>query len=164
MTSLDIKRHLATIGATPEALPLWEIAYQLAKQNEQLAEHLSLLDRAEPGKRDAQGERGTHFQHYYSTACQHGDHKRCRLLCKFCDKPCLCDCHQPRSLPSDPATEATSQPKNNKHLAATEPTERDASGERCDSDLCATGHHTFCNPFFNRCTCSCHSKEEKTAP
>lgn len=30
---------------------------------------------------------------YVSTACQHDLHDRCRLRCKFCDKPCMCGCH-----------------------------------------------------------------------
>ncbi len=31
---------------------------------------------------------------YVSTACQHGLHDRCRQQCKFCETPCLCDCHR----------------------------------------------------------------------
>lgn len=31
---------------------------------------------------------------YTSTACVHGQHDRCRLVCKFCYSPCECDCHQ----------------------------------------------------------------------
>jgi hypothetical protein len=31
---------------------------------------------------------------YVSTACQHGQHDRCRQQCKFCAAPCLCPCHK----------------------------------------------------------------------
>lgn len=32
---------------------------------------------------------------YISTACQHGEHERCRRTCKFCPAECRCDCgHQ----------------------------------------------------------------------
>jgi hypothetical protein len=27
---------------------------------------------------------------YVSTACQHGQHERCRKTCKFCQTPCCC--------------------------------------------------------------------------
>lgn len=30
---------------------------------------------------------------YLSTACLHGLHETCRLTCKFCAEPCLCECH-----------------------------------------------------------------------
>jgi hypothetical protein len=41
---------------------------------------------------------------YISTACQHGLHERCRLICKFCDAGCQCACHEA----SEPTrTEAT---------------------------------------------------------
>jgi hypothetical protein len=30
---------------------------------------------------------------YTSTACMHGLHARCRLSCKFCGAPCMCECH-----------------------------------------------------------------------
>lgn len=30
---------------------------------------------------------------YLSTACLHGRHDDCRLTCKWCPAPCLCDCH-----------------------------------------------------------------------
>lgn len=36
----------------------------------------------------------TGFEHgYFSTACEHDLHDRCRLKCKFCDAPCFCSCH-----------------------------------------------------------------------
>jgi hypothetical protein len=38
---------------------------------------------------------------YLSTACGHAQepgqellHERCRLVCKFCESPCRCACHQ----------------------------------------------------------------------
>jgi hypothetical protein len=31
---------------------------------------------------------------YLSTACHHELHDRCRKLCKFCDNPCVCKCHE----------------------------------------------------------------------
>jgi len=31
---------------------------------------------------------------YLSTACYHELHERCRLVCKFCETPCACICHQ----------------------------------------------------------------------
>lgn len=47
---------------------------------------------------------------YESTACQHGKHERCRLMCKFCHAPCGCDCHSvsddSRSICSDRHGEA----------------------------------------------------------
>jgi hypothetical protein len=30
---------------------------------------------------------------YTSTACHHDLHERCRRVCKFCDQPCGCACH-----------------------------------------------------------------------
>jgi hypothetical protein len=32
---------------------------------------------------------------YLSTACLHGEHQHCRLVCKFCPAECRCECHQP---------------------------------------------------------------------
>jgi len=40
---------------------------------------------------------------YTSTACGHGLHDRCRLSCKFCASPCMCQCHRT----AKPATERT---------------------------------------------------------
>lgn len=31
--------------------------------------------------------------HYLSTACLHGKHGECRLVCKYCKAPCRCNCH-----------------------------------------------------------------------
>jgi uncharacterized protein YuzE len=43
---------------------------------------------------------------YLSTACWHEVHDECRRTCKFCDKPCACDCHAARSVSSgDDTTE-----------------------------------------------------------
>lgn len=41
----------------------------------------------------AESETNEHF--YVSTACFHGLHDDCRLLCKWCDGRCNCGCHQP---------------------------------------------------------------------
>lgn len=30
---------------------------------------------------------------YLSTACYHGKHTSCRLTCKYCEAPCICECH-----------------------------------------------------------------------
>lgn len=30
---------------------------------------------------------------YVSTACYHGHHDMCRLICKYCPAKCLCKCH-----------------------------------------------------------------------
>lgn len=30
---------------------------------------------------------------YTSTACFHGAHDKCRLICKFCTARCACICH-----------------------------------------------------------------------
>lgn len=30
---------------------------------------------------------------YTSTACLHGEHDKCRLVCKFCPTKCQCACH-----------------------------------------------------------------------
>jgi hypothetical protein len=34
---------------------------------------------------------------YLSTACFHGLCGECRLECKFCGTPCLCQCHWKRN-------------------------------------------------------------------
>jgi hypothetical protein len=31
---------------------------------------------------------------YYSTACMHKEHARCRDTCKYCHRPCTCKCHK----------------------------------------------------------------------
>lgn len=31
--------------------------------------------------------------HYWSTACHHRLHDRCRHTCKFCSRHCECPCH-----------------------------------------------------------------------
>lgn len=33
---------------------------------------------------------------YKSTACWHRHHDRCRQVCKFCESPCSCLCHDER--------------------------------------------------------------------
>lgn len=38
------------------------------------------------------------YNHYRSTACQHKLHDKCRLVCKYCDKPCTCYCHAVEEL------------------------------------------------------------------
>lgn len=38
------------------------------------------------------GGRGWH-PHYTSTYCIHQDHEHCRMTCKTCKAPCLCECH-----------------------------------------------------------------------
>jgi len=43
---------------------------------------------------------------YVSTACFHGLHGRCRLVCKFCDVPCRCECHDTPNDHDAYATEA----------------------------------------------------------
>jgi hypothetical protein len=49
---------------------------------------------------------------YTSTACQHAVHDRCRLSCKFCFSPCMCECHrQPAGGPRTPNLAA--QPDSN---------------------------------------------------
>jgi hypothetical protein len=30
---------------------------------------------------------------YLSTACWHRLHSQCRKTCKFCGRPCQCECH-----------------------------------------------------------------------
>jgi len=42
------------------------------------------------------GEKKLHV--YTSTACQHGLHDKCRLVCKYCDEPCRCGCHKPGAV------------------------------------------------------------------
>jgi len=39
----------------------------------------------------------TEQHHYVSTACVHGRHAGCRVVCKFCSEICLCDCHWDRT-------------------------------------------------------------------
>lgn len=41
-----------------------------------------------------QEELDEYEDHYTSTACWHELHNQCRKTCKFCEKPCLCDCHE----------------------------------------------------------------------
>jgi hypothetical protein len=31
---------------------------------------------------------------YLSTYCFHGNHADCRLTCKTCHAPCVCECHR----------------------------------------------------------------------
>jgi hypothetical protein len=38
---------------------------------------------------------------YLSTACLHGLHDRCRLVCKFCAAACRCGCHGERVNTTD---------------------------------------------------------------
>lgn len=40
--------------------------------------------------------RGRHI--YASTACQHEIHDRCRKVCKFCQEPCRCECHEGQEM------------------------------------------------------------------
>lgn len=44
---------------------------------------------------------------YLSTACFHDLHDRCRLVCKFCDQPCLCLCHRTASSQNPTRFEGT---------------------------------------------------------
>lgn len=39
------------------------------------------------------GDPVSFWPHYLSTACQHGEHKTCRKVCKFCPEKCRCACH-----------------------------------------------------------------------
>ncbi len=40
---------------------------------------------------------------YLSTACQHGKHEECRLVCKFCGAKCTCGCgHETAMKAEDP--------------------------------------------------------------
>lgn len=38
---------------------------------------------------------------YLSTACGHGLHDRCRLVCKYCPAKCRCECHETKGEPDD---------------------------------------------------------------
>jgi hypothetical protein len=59
-------------------------------------EHLLRLDKL---LRAAALHDGEH--RYLSTYCLHGRHGACRLVCKTCDAPCVCECHRhKRDLPS----------------------------------------------------------------
>lgn len=44
--------------------------------------------------------------HYYSTACLHLKHGECKGTCKFCSRPCGCECHK------SPATAGRATEKN----------------------------------------------------
>ena len=46
---------------------------------------------------------------YVSTACQHGIHERCRLVCKFCDQSCRCNCGHEFAAPGWHAKKMGSQ-------------------------------------------------------
>jgi hypothetical protein len=67
---------------------------------EQLAEATGLLvvelrDGATVESLDEAGMREHGWaRHYLSTACQHGEHRVCRKVCKFCSERCRCDCHK----------------------------------------------------------------------
>lgn len=66
--------------------------------SDQLAGHLARsghdIAAAVPLVRAAIGHDGSHW--YVSTACQHGRHGECRLVCKFCPAPCRDPWHQGR--------------------------------------------------------------------
>lgn len=49
---------------------------------------------------------------YVSTACLHGFHDRCRLVCKFCSAPCACPgcSHRAAADPSLPETQEGAKP------------------------------------------------------
>jgi hypothetical protein len=36
---------------------------------------------------------------YFSTYCYHRKHDDCRLVCKDCQNPCICDCHEWPQVP-----------------------------------------------------------------
>lgn len=44
--------------------------------------------------------------HYFSTACLHLKHGECRGTCKFCSRPCGCECHR-SPAPAGRSTEDT---------------------------------------------------------
>jgi hypothetical protein len=46
---------------------------------------------------------------YLSTACYHGFHERCRLMCKFCNTLCHCNCHQELQNTSTSSLEARTE-------------------------------------------------------
>lgn len=48
---------------------------------------------------------------YFSTACQHMEHEKCRQQCKFCDARCMCACHMMSKEQMDvrPLSEAQSE-------------------------------------------------------
>ena len=103
MTSQEIKQHCEeNPHLTPETSWLREIAYHTAR----IAEH---LDRAEPGKRDADSERGE--------MCRWGWHKfhsgnpSAAEMCQRCGWTAQ-EIKQ-RQQPVVPATEATRQQKEN---------------------------------------------------
>jgi hypothetical protein len=51
-------------------------------------------------------EEATVTEHeYLSTACHHQLHERCRLVCKFCQIPCACECHRAESYDEKPPEE-----------------------------------------------------------
>jgi hypothetical protein len=47
-----------------------------------------------------------------STACQHALHNRCRLVCKFCTSPCMCECHR-QPAGGSPTPDLAAQPDSN---------------------------------------------------
>lgn len=49
---------------------------------------------------------GNYYKHYTSTYCIHGDHSVCKLTCKTCQSPCLCQCHRNQKLPKAPPSMA----------------------------------------------------------
>jgi len=104
-------------------------------------EAVAFLADPQPGKRATETGPGTLFQHYYSTACQHGQHETCRLRCKFCQSPCLCDCHSQRPQPSEAATEAGSQGDRGEGRQLMTKAERDAIRARVDHAV--TAHITW---------------------
>jgi hypothetical protein len=59
-----------------------------------------------------------HPGHYWSTACQHELHERCRLTCKFCSDDCVCDCHTEALY--DALTNPVSNPVSNPSQLRTE--------------------------------------------
>jgi hypothetical protein len=74
--------------------------------------------------------------HYYSTACLHMKHIDCRGTCKFCSRPCGCDCHNYQSAPAaagdQPTEEHTMSSTHDPNTEPDPPTRAEADADERD--------------------------------
>lgn len=78
--------------------------------------------------------------HYYSTACLHLKHGECRGTCKFCRRPCGCECHK-TPAPAGPTTEEhTMTDTYDPNTEPDRPSSGDADPDEPDTESGQTGY------------------------
>lgn len=73
--------------------------------------------------------------HYYSTACVHLKHDKCKGKCGYCGRPCNCSCHTgpvPNPVPGEPKEEAMST--NDPSIESDQPTRTEADNDERDDE------------------------------